>query len=268
MKSGNLIRVSKSRPCDHCGHHDWCFYGGDAFDLCMRTASDRPKTLADGSVGWLHRVGDAPAPRPVREEKPAPILNVSELLHSWRRGRSGDRLDELSVDLGVTTWSLEALGCVHAPYCQTWGFPMRSGDNSYTGIRLRNINGDKWAEKGSHQGLFLPQVEPQTTVLITEGPTDTAAALSIGYFAIGKPNCCGGIPHLQEAVKRLKIRRAVIVSDLDDPGLRGAQTLAMHLPIPTAILLCPAKDMRQAVKNGMDKEMCDAAIRQLVWRQP
>lgn len=107
------------------------------------------------------------------------------------------------------------------------------------------------------------------TLFILEGATDTACALSLGYqWCLGRPSCAGGIPHLQEAVKRLKIRRAVIVSDLDDPGLRGAQTLAMHLPIPTAIMLCPAKDLRQAVKNGMDKEMCDAAIRQLIWRQP
>lgn len=235
----------------------------------MRVQSDRPKTLADGSTGYLHRVGDEPRPQPRKSEvQPAPILNVNQILKTWRAEHRGNSLDVLSVDLGVTTWSLEALECVHAPYYQTYGFPMRSGDNSYTGIRLRKINGDKWAERGSHQGLFIPQTEPQQTALIVEGPTDCAAALSIGFFALGRPNCCGGIEHLKIAVTKLKIRRAVIVSDLDDPGLRGAQTLAMHLPIPTAIMLCPAKDLRQAVKNGMDKEMCDAAIRQLVWRQP
>lgn len=122
----------------------------------MRVTSDRPKTLTDGSVGYLHRIGDAPAPRPVREEKPVPILNVSELLHSWRRGRSGDRLDKLSIDLGVTTHSLEVLGCVHAPYNNTWAFPMFYGDGTYCGIRLRRIDGKKWSERGSHNGLFLP----------------------------------------------------------------------------------------------------------------
>lgn len=268
MPKSKPVRVTSQNKCPVCDHPDWCLVG-DEWVLCMRVLSERPKNLADGSTGYLHAInGDRPKVVPTYQEKPAPLLNVSLLMDLWKKDRSGHRLDALSVDLGVTTWSLEVLECVHAPYHETYAFPMRSGDNSYTGIRLRKINGEKWAERGSHQGLFIPQVEPQKTVLITEGPTDTAAALSIGYFAIGKPNCCGGIEHLKIAVKKLGIRRAVIVSDLDDPGLRGAQTLAMHLPIPTAILLCPAKDMRQAVKNGMDKGMCDAAIHQLIWRQP
>lgn len=268
MQKSKPVRVTNQNKCPICNHPNWCLIG-DVWVLCMRVQSERTKTLTDGSVGYLHRIGDGHNPQPRKsEEQQKPQLNVSELLHSWRRGRSGDRLDELAVDLGVTIWSLEALECIHSPYRETWAFPMRDGDNSYTGIRLRKLNGDKWAERGSRQGIFLPQIEPQTTALICEGPTDCAAALSIGYFALGKPNCCGGISHLQQAVKKLGIRRAVIVSDLDDPGLRGAQTLAMHLPIATAILLCPAKDFRQAVKNGMDREMCDAAIRQLIWKQP
>lgn len=235
----------------------------------MRVLSDRPKNLIDGSVGYLHAInGERTKAVTHREEKPVPILNVSLLMDLWRKDRRGHRLDKLSIDLGVTTWSLEVLECVHAPYMDTWAWPMRDGNNSYTGIRLRKINGDKWAERGSHQGLFIPQVEPHKTVYLSEGPTDTAAMLSIGCYAIGRPNCCGGIAMIQEAVKRLGIRRAVIVSDLDDPGLRGAQTLSMHLPIPSAILVCPCKDARIAIQNGMDKAMVDAMTNQLIWRQP
>lgn len=177
-------------------------------------------------------------------------------------------LDTLAMALGVTPRSLEVLGCVKTPYYDAWGFPMRSGTNVYVGIRIRKMSGEKWAERGSRSGLFIPQTDPLPMVLITEGPTDTAAAISLGYFAIGRPNCCGGIDHLKEAIRYFHIRRAVIVSDLDGPGLRGATTLAEHLPIPTAIICCPAKDLRQAVANGMDRDLCDAMIKQLLWRQP
>jgi len=145
---------------------------------------------------------------------------------------------------------------------------MRDGGNQYVGIRLRRINGDKWAERGSHQGLFIPQSGPEKQALITEGPTDTAAAISLGYFAIGRPNCCGGIEFIKSALRYLGIRRAVIVSDLDDPGLRGATTLGLHLKIPWAILTVPSKDFRKAVMAGMTKQICDNSINQLLWQSP
>lgn len=230
----------------------------------MRVESS--KKLSNG--GYLHPIGDKPPPRPVLEHKSDHFLNVQERLDSWSQFRYSRRLDDLSVNLGVTRKSLEMLECVHAPYRNTWAWPMRDGNNGLIGIRLRNLDGKKWAERGSHQGLFIPQTEPQKTVYVCEGPTDTAALLSIGCYAIGRPSCCGGIPMLQQAVKHFGIRRAVIVSDLDDPGLRGAQTLSMHLPIPSAILVCPCKDARLAIQNGMDKAMVDAMTNQLMWRQP
>ena len=104
--------------------------------------------------------------------------------------------------------------------------------------------------------------------MITEGPTDTAAAISLGYFAIGRPNCCGGIEFIKSALRYLGIRRAVIVSDLDDPGLRGATTLGLHLKIPWAILTVPSKDFRKAVMAWMTKQICDNSINQLLWQSP
>lgn len=273
-------RVSKQHPCPICGKTDWCMVG-DAFVVCMKVPSDRPKEMADGTAGWLHPVATVTAPRPVREEKPAPILNVGGTLQRWSYDCKQRSLIPLSARLGVTEQSLQLLNCLHAPYRDVWAFPMRDGNNGFTGIRLRKSimvwseseqkdveQADKWAERGSHSGLFIPQTKPQALVLIVEGPTDTAAALTIGYFAIGRPNCCGGIEHLKVAIRKLRIQRAVIVSDLDDPGLRGAHTLAEHLPIPTAIMVCPVKDMRAFVNHGGDQQTMDAIISTLVWRQP
>ena len=258
------VRVGKNNLCPVCQRDTWCLVG-TRYVVCMRVQSGQPKQLAGGEVGWLHPIGADYAPPVMERERPAPLLNVSETLTEWAAMRWSQSISTLSSELGVTNIALEQLGCVRAPYHETWAFPMRTGDNSVCGIRLRNIEGKKWAERGSHAGLFIPQGGQQDTPLIVEGPTDCAAALTIGYYAIGRPSCSGGVDHLKELVKRSRFKRAVIVSDLDDAGLRGAKTLCEHLPIPTAILVCPAKDMRAFVNNGGDRIMLDAMIDQLVW---
>jgi len=204
--------------------------------------------------------------RPAHREEAAPLLDVAARLKAW--SWAPPHLDKLARELGVTSRSLEALGCVHTPYYDTWGFPMRDGNNKYVGIRVRKINGEKWCEKGSRNGLFIPQTEPEQMALICEGPTDTSAALSLGYWAIGKPNCCGGVDFLISAVRYFGIRRVVIVSDLDDPGLRGATTLSLHLPVPSAVISLPAKDLRQGVRYGINRIMVDDIINQVLFRQP
>lgn len=110
---------------------------------------------------------------------------------------------------------------------------------------------------------------PDSTVLICEGPTDTAAAISMGYYAIGRPSCVGCLDHIAMLFRwAAPVRRAVIVSDLDDAGLRGAKSVQEHLPVPSTILVCPAKDVRSFYNNGGSREMLDAMIGQQVWRQP
>lgn len=183
---------------------------------------------------------------------------------------------ELAATLGVKEIPLRMLKPVYAQEHRAWAFVMRDGYNNMIGIRLRSINGDKWAVPGSHAGIFLPQCEITRTVLICEGPTDTAAGLSLGYFSIGRPSCSGGVPHICNAVKRLGITRAVIVADNDpdrevkgktipSPGLNGAAMLAKYLPIPSATLVLPTKDIREFVKMGGTSELLDCMINSLVW---
>src|SRR6185295_4140079 len=98
-------------------------------------------------------------------------------------------LSTFAATLGVKSEALEALGCAWAEPYRAWAFPMRNGDRNVIGIRLRNDAGHKWAVKGSKQGLFSPSYPASQTGFICEGPTDTAAALSIGLWAIGRPSC-------------------------------------------------------------------------------
>lgn len=263
----NPIRVTKQHPCPVCGKPNWCMVG-EKWVICMRISSKMTKNFCDGSKGWLHPVGEtAHKLSPPTERKPV-TLDVRTVLREWGRHRRPGAMSLLASDLGVTLESLELLGCTKAPIHGTWAFPMRTGEGEFCGIRLRRDNGDKWAERGSHQGLFIPQAQFSPVILICEGPTDTAAALTLGYSAAGRPNCCGGIQQLQTLVARLGVRMAVIVADLDDAGLRGAKTLQEHLPIATAVLVLPAKDLRSAVRAGIDRATMDAMISTLVWKRP
>jgi len=277
----HMARVTKQHPCKICQKPDWCMVGL-SIAVCMRIASPKSKTFIDGSVGYIHPLEGA---SPVREfprheaARHSPVLNAELKLKRWRQIIGSQPLPILAEQLGVSFQSLFYLGCQRTNYYKTWAFPMRNGSNDIVGIRLRSEDGKKWAEKGSHQGLFIPQFDPQDTAYLVEGPTDTAAALTLGVFAIGRPSCNGGILDLKSALKRLGIKRAVIVADTDDdkfrpdgshynPGIDGAMGLSEHLGIPNCTLLLPCKDIRQFLSRGGNKTTLEYLTSQCVWRKP
>lgn len=265
MKTG-WVRVSRSKRCPICGHDSWCTYT-ESVALCMRVQSNRPKTLKGGETGWIHSVNGESRPV-VEKERPAPVINVGKLISEWSRTTKGEWVRRLSEKLGVTQKSLACLECCWATPHKAWAFPMRDGRNNYSGIRLRSESGKKWAVPGSHQGIFLPQNPPQSQVVICEGPTDAAAAISLGFFAVGRPSCSGGMQDIITFIREHGIRRAVVVSDNDSPGWKGAQMLMQHLPIPCCEALLPAKDMREFVRAGGTASLFDSIIKTRVWKQP
>jgi len=191
--------------------------------------------------------------------------NVGKMIDEWSQWRRVHDITVFAASLGVSRESLYQLECVPGPFRHTWAFPMRDGYNNYIGIRLRNDKGEKWAVRGSHNGIFLPQSEEQSLALICEGPTDTAAAMTLGYFAIGRPSCSGGMPLVVTALKRLGVSRAAIIADNDDPGLNGAMSLAKFLPMPSAIVVLPTKDIRAFVNAGGTKACLESIMNTLVW---
>lgn len=278
-----MTRVSRSHRCPACSSDSWCLIGTDQV-LCMRVSSSRPYTLKDGSVGYLHPMDvGAVLPPPIYQRKAEPIidLNVEQTLKEWKRTACGNRsIDDLAKELGVSADSLRMLGCVYSDQIHVSGWPMRDGNNNYTGLRLRHKNGRKWSVKGSHPGLFLPQCEAQPEALVVEGGTDVAAGLTMGIFTIGRPSCNGGVNDLIAAIKRLKIRRVSIVADCDNdkvdkltgrvwnPGIEGARGLADLLPVPSRIVTLPVKDLRLFVKQGGTLALFSSIAIQLVWNNP
>lgn len=258
------LRVNKKRRCPQCSRSDWCCYTDDGTVCCMRVRSETP--MRNG--GWLHRTGDPipayiPPPKPVRVERPP---DLQTMWKRWESRTEFHHLDGFAMSLGVDTEALRATGCAWAE--TAWAFPMKNAAGEMIGIRLRDTAGRKWAVRGSHQGLFIPQVETQSTLHLVEGPTDLAAALSLGLFAIGRPSCLGQENLILEYTRNQKVRRVVIITDNDEPGRRGAAKLQSMLPVMSCVWLPPTKDIREFLNAGGDRETIDASIKDLVWSSP
>lgn len=251
---------------------------GKDIAICMRVASPRSKAFADGSIGYLHRMDGTSIPAyvpPVRAEKP--YVDSGRLHSEWAMRYGLDSLHYLAKKLGVSKDALHELRCVKAPQHCVWGFPMHNGKREIIGIRMRHENGRKWCEPGGHNGLFLPYCEPQKEVVICEGPTDTAAAIHIGLYAIGRFNCSGGVGMIQEFIKINRIKRATIVADVDNdrvingavvnPGIQGAMALGELLGIPNRCVNLPCKDMREFVTSGGDRTQFNSLANQIVWQK-
>jgi hypothetical protein len=157
---------------------------------------------------------------------------LAQLAERYRQAMDCGRRHNLAASLGLTTASLVALGVGWSTWHKAWTFPMYDLSGGVLGIRLRGLDGRKWAVRGGHEGLFLPSVwdadpEPRR-LLIVEGPTDVAALLDMGFLGVvGRPSCEGGVRLLKELVRqRLRVRDVAIVADADAPGRAGAQRLA------------------------------------------
>ena len=258
----SFIRVSPFKPCPICKKPDWCRVFSDGWAECMRVHSDRPAK----SGGWMHRHPDAPqcflAPPLWRPQPPA--LNATKLHWEWRAETSQGALEGLASELGVSTMALNALGAAWAPQRAAWAFPMRDGYNNIVGIRLRSAQG-KFAVRGSRQGIFTATAAPQPVLYVCEGPTDTAAALDLGLFAVGRPNCCCGGLDIKLYHRRYQITRVVIVSDNDKPGLDGARKVGTELQLSFAVYVPPAKDLREFVRFGGTATMIENTLKSALW---
>lgn len=158
--------------------------------------------------------------------------------------------------IGVSPASLQHLDIGWTGRC--WAFPMRGRDSTVCGIRIRTPSGEKFSERGGKEGLFVPSVLSGTGALvIAEGPTDCAALLDLGFDAIGRPSCRGGVRLIADFVRRGDWKRHVIFADADGPGLDGALALARVLaPLShdVRVVVPPAKDARAWKNAGATRE--------------
>ena len=111
-------------------------------------------------------------------------------------------------------------------------------------------------------------------LVIVEGPSDTAAAMSLfhhstptpstyTYLPVGRSSCQTGAAHLRALIRRVRPLIVTIVADNDVPGIKGAELLAQqlthssanepfhastiplfHLPVRILVVPAPYKDLR------------------------
>ncbi|MDD2707542.1 MAG: toprim domain-containing protein [Verrucomicrobiae bacterium] len=260
------IRVTKQAPCPCCGKPDWCTVAVDhGLACCMRIQSDRPAK----NGGWLHKVGETLS-KPVPRQPPAPVkmIDFASLWRIWWEKTSDEKIGRFASGLGVSSFSLLALGCCWTPEHNAWAFPMKDNSHGIIGIRLRNDAGKKWAVRGSHAGLFIPEIPKRNELFICEGPTDCAAAISLGIPAIGRPSCMGNEKQIADLIMKKGVKQVVVVSDNDGPGLLGAQRLQKSLPVLSCIWTPPAKDLREFLKLGGTRAVIESMTRGICRTKP
>lgn len=264
MSDSQWHRVDHRRPCPICGpshkRQSWCLvHESGEVCICPRVSDGASKDL--GEAGWLHRLVERPKrvyELPKRLPTPSSI-DWRAMLMQFRQRTSPNDLQSLGDRLGVSADSLDRLGAaVERPH--VWAFPMTSG-NSLCGMRLRHVNGEKWAVRGSRSALFVPQGRTMDgPLVICEGPTDTAAMLDMGYDAVGRPSCLGGVDLLRPMCAG---RHVAIMADDDGPGWNGANRLAaaVYQGARTVRVVRPhAKDAREWKRSGATRRVVDAVI--------
>lgn len=256
-------RVSRLSPCPVCKKPDWCLIAHDrSAAICPRIEQGSVRNI-EGS-GYLHifKITKEWAKEVYIPTKAKPLPEHNEVLairaRQWIMGCEPDRVEELAGMLGVSTESLDLLNVGWFDKNQSWIFPMQRLGNRLIGIRLRPRTGKKFAVKGSKNGLFIPNNLPKKGVVyVCEGESDTAALITSGLPAVGRPSCNSGDRLLKEL---LKSNEVVVCADRDGAGRKGAESLTKYLNmhISGATMMLPPekyKDMRDWLHGEGKKEV-------------
>lgn len=273
-----MRRVSRTEPCPICNRPDWCGVSEDGgLCICMREAQGSIGTARNG--GYLHRIAidpgrsTTPWVRSVQIPIPAVDPAYNAMQQQFCRDLDPSRLGWLAGNLGLSTNALRRLGIGWNMEKTVYTFPMRDHEGVIRGFRLRAIDGQKFALKGGHDGLFVPtSLTGMGPLLITEGPSDCAAALDLGYDAIGRPSCLGAIWYTVEFIRQRWPVNVVIVGDADGPGRDGAEKLAHDIVgiSKTLKVIYPpdgVKDLRAWKNAGATVDHVQIAIDETETRQ-
>ena len=213
----NWIRVRRDTRCPICGRADWCLISPDEDAcICARIESDK----RCGDAGWLHRISERvylPS-QLIAPAKPDCNIDWTKRDQGFHENMNGLAWQKLSTDLGICIATLQQMGWGWSAVHQCWTVPMRNGAGEIIGIRTRHLDGSKRAVPGSKSGLFfVPESIRGSTLIICEGPTDSAALIELGFDGVvGRPSCRGGTAHLLDLIRRTAIPSAIVIPDNDN----------------------------------------------------
>lgn len=301
------VQCTKANPCPACGKEHDCTLSTDGLlSKCMWAPGGKEINQRDGRIAYLRRVseclnGGRPPKSPGKPPKQARRFTPKELdliIKQTRTALSARRLTIAAKDLGVSEKSLLSLGVGWYSDYDCLSFPMFNGSGKPIGVRLRlstpGANGRRYiCVPGSQNGLFIPdsyyprEIPAELTndsaplvLLMPEGPTDVAAAIDLGFQAVGRPSNSGGqmlVHHLLNAAP-CKVD-LVIFADQDAtkflldgtpfwPGWEGAlsvaECVASHPNLSKLKIVTPprgaGKDLRDWMRDGGTVEMLVAIL--------
>jgi len=268
MDKDKMLRVSKNAPCPICGKPDWCLVAEDgSAAICSRVETGSKKQC--GEAGWLHVLSDKHRNTLQNLTFSTRISNdfgtetdCSSTAKLYQSQLTENSLHQLASQLNISAANLIKLSIGWDGQAHT--FPMSNDFGKIIGIHRRFLDGIKASMTGSQTGLFIPAELPsEGSLLICEGLTDTAAALDLGFAAIGRPNCNSKVDMVAEFCKgRSEI---IIISDNDNAGKKGAEKLAGELLLhcPNVKVIYPpddVKDLRQWLNSGLTAERLKEVI--------
>ena len=202
---------------------------------------------------------------PTPEGDPVRFSRMAEVMRSRM---SPIAMEHCAGLLGLPSDPLVRLSVGWSPFHQASTWPMRDADGNVIGIRLRCPKSSrKWAVTGSKAGLIYDPNSMRERgggrLWVVEGPTDTAALLSIGIDAVGVPSAGGSCDLLVDLARRMRPEQLVIVADADDAGRHGAERIrdAVVIVAPVRMINTPGgiKDARAWVCAGADRMTLDQA---------
>ncbi len=261
--SDGFIRVTKSNRCPICGKPDWCMIARDGTAAICPRVPEGGKYLGD--AGWLHRLtNDPPKPSAPRVyAHPKADFNAEEVNNKFRHAVDPSMLEVQSALIRVSTLSLKLLGVGYSDEHQAFSFPMRSHTGAIIGIRLRAMDGKKFAVSGSRSGLFIGPKRDGIDLYVCEGPTDAAALIDLDCWVVAKPSCNGGNEELARYVGLHKPKNIIIVSDRDGPGVAGAERTADILSSKAVVRVIEplaGKDIREWKMIGCNASTLSAVV--------
>lgn len=249
MDRPKFVSVTRARPCPICKAPDRCSIALDGGLVVCRARVRRHERdvgnvfgwrhlgqSADGADKWRFSPDQTDSPRgKVERPKPVPVALAPALDYAALAADAREELDYTALrvfaaSLGLTENALSRLGVgmLTLARCDpewpgwAWCFPQTDPRGRVVGLRLRTSTGRKFSAPGGVHGLFVPgNLKADRTLVVCEGPTDTAALLDMGVEAVGRSSALTCHDMLLEALSLWRCRDLVVVANRDDPDQRG-----------------------------------------------
>jgi CRISPR-associated protein Cmr3 len=227
---GNLVRVTKSNPCPHCGKPDWCYFIGE-LSVCNR---DQPPATGWEATSKTDKDGKIYYARP-QEKKP---VRPAQTRYWEYPARDGSRLvrvkridfgDGRKKDIKQERWDENKNDWVTG-----WGNVIRDNIPIYRYAEVRGAiaNGKQ---------ILLVDGEQCADILWEFNLAATTSIGGMGKFSLANSRDLEGA------------KVVVIVPDRDEPGIKDADKAAQYFPEAKWLYPFPDKEWERLPKSdGLD----------------